>query len=174
MTFSTLVSSTTFGPDSVCMAAGIGEVSAIATFLQVGLSIGKTLNNYIEGVKDAPTEVCDLASEINTTLWQAGELKSLIASNDPSNGLNTRGVVFAQRCLAESEKIVEKITTLLQKTGSSANTTTEVTLESIELTLSNKLKWPILKPQLEKLKRSLGRIRIDICLLSSMHKARTG
>lgn len=156
------------------MAAGIGEASAIATFLQVGLSIAKTLNTYIEDFRDAPTEVCDLANEINSTLWQVEVLNSLIASNDPSNGWSTKGVVFAQKCLAESEKIISKILKLLQKSGSSFETTKVVTRDSIDLTLFSQLKWPTFKPQLQKVKRRLECIRMDICLLCGMHKAISG
>lgn len=69
----------------------------------------------INDVRDAPTEVCDLANEINSTLWQVEVLNTLIAKNDPTNGWSAKGVVFAQKCLAESEKIIKKILTLLQK-----------------------------------------------------------
>lgn len=156
------------------MAAGIGEASAIATFLQVGLSIATTLNTYIADVRDAPTEVCDLANEINSTLWQVEVLNSLIASNDPSNGWSAKGVVFAQKCLAESEKIINNISTLLQKAGRSEEGATLVTRESIDLKLFSQLRWPTFKPQLEKVKRRLECVRMDICLLCGMHKAICG
>lgn len=50
----------------------------------------------------------------------------------------------------------------------------QVTLDSLDLSLFTKLKWPTFKPQLEKVKRRLECIRMDICLLVGMHKAISG
>jgi hypothetical protein len=62
--------------------AGIGEVSAVATFLQIGFSLATTLTTYIADVKDAPDEIAGLASEIDSTLRHVGELDLLLLENE--------------------------------------------------------------------------------------------
>lgn len=154
--------------------AGIGEASAIATFLQVGFGLATTLNAYIENVRDAPDEVAELATEMNATLWQVEQLSSLIAQNDTTQTFNVRGIQFAQKCLSESENIIQKLAKLVEKSGSNIIGTGIVTGDAIDFTIFKKLRWPAFRPQLEKVKRRLECTRIDICLLFSIHKTISG
>ena len=154
--------------------AGIGEASAIATFVPIGFSLATSLTTYIGDVKDAPDEIASLAVEIDATLRLVEELEVLLTSNKATGGWNDNGVAFAIKCRRDSERVISKLLKLLTKSKSSVAGTGAVSHKDIDISLFNRVLWPRFKPKVEVAKRELERTRIDILLARDLYKAKTG
>lgn len=156
------------------MAAGIGEASAIATFITIGFSLAKTLTAAIGDIQDAGDEVSALATEIDVVLRQVEDLDVLLKANRQTKGWNNNGVVLAQKCRDDSETIVNRLVDLLKKSGSSAPVNGTVGRQDVDLSLIRRINWARLTPRLEVTKRELERVRISILLARSLYTARLG
>ena len=156
------------------MAAAVGEASAIATFLQLGFSLAKVLTTYIDDVKDTPEEIASLAREIDSTLRHLEELNALIDYNKAARIWNANGEALAQQCRADSERIIHKLLKLLRKSGSSVAVDGLVTRQDIDISVSSRLSWPLLKQRLKVAKLELEQVRIKILLLGVLYTAKAG
>jgi len=154
------------------MAAGIGEASAIATFLQIGFSLAKTLSTYIADFKDTPKEISELAEEINLTLGHVEELNALLDRNQINPVWNGNGVKWAHKCRADSERLVQKLLKLLQNSGTSIPSNGTVGRQDIDISLFHRASWPRLRPQIELVQRELERNRVNILLLISFYESK--
>ena len=154
-------------------AAGIGEASAIATFLQVGFSLATTLTTYIADVKEAPDEISSLATEIDATLRQVQELDNLLSANEETKGWNENGVILAKKCRTDAEKVVEKLVKLSGKSGADTPKTGTVERKDLDISLFKKVSWPRFKPRVEVVKHELERTRIDILLARDYYNVKS-
>lgn len=150
-------------------AGGIGEASALVTFLQVGFSLATSLTTYIGDVQEAPDEISALATEIDATLRQVEELDSLLELNKQTKAWNQNGVILAQKCRTDSERVITKLVKLLRKSGSVAPTQGTIGRQDIDISRFKSLQWPRFKPRLEVVKSELERSRINILLARDLY-----
>lgn len=155
------------------MAGGVGEASAVVTFLQVGFSLAITLTEYIDTAKEAPTEIASLAGEIESTLGHVAELDILLQENEKTKGWNERGVTFAKKCRLDAEAVIDKITDLLKRAGAGSLAKGATDRLKIDVPLLKKINWVRLKPRAEVVKRELERIGVKILLARDMYKAKS-
>ena len=153
-------------------AGGIGEASAIATFLQVGFSLATTLTTYIADAKDAPDDIAGLATEIDATLRQVQELETLLSENEKTKGWNENGIIFAKKCRTDAERVVKKIVCLLRKSGTGLPEKGTIEREDIDISLFRRVGWLRFKPRAEVVKHELERTRIDILLARDLYKVK--
>ncbi|KAI9729216.1 MAG: hypothetical protein M1834_007008 [Cirrosporium novae-zelandiae] len=152
--------------------AVIGEASAVLGVLQLGFSLATALSSYISDFRDAREDISALSSEIQATLYQLNDLNALIEKNEITHCWTYAGLKNAQKCVTDSEKIVENLRKLLQK--STSTKTDRLEREDIDVTLFCQAKWPWLKPDLEVHKRNLMDIQIRILIAHSSYMTKAG
>lgn len=154
--------------------AGVGEASALATFITLGFSLVKALDSYIGDVQEANDEVSALATEIDATLRQVQELEALLETNQITKGWNNNGVVLAEKCRDDSVKVVNKLVGLLKKSNAALPENGTIGRQDVNLSLFSRLQWPRFKPKLDVAKREVERTRIDILFVKSLYNAKLG
>lgn len=155
------------------MAAGVGEASAVISVLQLGFNLATTLNTYIGDYQDAKDDISRLATEVDATLLQVEELNKLLEENKKTKGLSDYGVILAEKCRTDSEKVVKKLLKLLTKSGASLPTSNVIGPKDIDISKFSRATWPLLKPQVEVVKAELERTKIDILLARNCYQAQS-
>jgi len=154
--------------------AGIGEASAIASFVTIGFSLTKSLTAVIGDIRGAGDDVSGLATEIDAVLRQVEELDVLLVDNMQSKVLSDNGVLLAKKGRDDSESIVNKLVNLLKKSGSAAPATGTVGRQEIDFSLIRRINWARLKPRLELTRRELEQVRISMLLVKTLYTAKGG
>lgn len=144
--------------------AGIGEASAVAATIQIGVSLTKTLVAVVSDYRSAREDINNIATEVNATLKQAEELDHIVADNVRTKRLNHRGLQLALKCKTDSERIVQKLIKLLTKAEVPGHELYTFKVEDIEVSKFRSAAWHFWKPKLEVIKRELDSIRIQILL----------
>jgi hypothetical protein len=145
--------------------AGIGEATAIAASIEIGLSLAKTLIAVVSDYKSAREDISSVATEVDATLNQAAELDALVKNNAHTRRLNDRGLRLAEKCKVDSTRIVEKLIRLLTKAGVPQDRSSTIEPEDIEVSKFGRTAWIFLKPQIVVIQRELNSVRIQILLL---------
>ena len=153
--------------------AGIGEATAIAASIEIGLSLAKTLVAVVSDYKSAREDISSVATEVDATLNQAAELDALVKNNDHTRRLNDRGLRLAEKCKVDSTRIVEKLIRLLTKAGVPGDHPSTIGPDDIEVSKFGRAAWIFLKPQIVVIQRELNSVRIQILLLHTFIDAQT-
>jgi hypothetical protein len=149
------------------MAAGIGEASAIIAVVEIGLSLANALNTYVASVAAAPDDISNLSSEIDATLSHLRGLESLIQKNKETRAWDDDGLELAKRCIADCERIVNKLRSLLRKANWKDKEGVDkkvVDRSEIDLSKFERALWPRLKPELQICKDELQGVKLNIIL----------
>ena len=148
------------------MAAGIGEVSAILSVAQIGISLSKTLIAYIEEVKDAPSHIRRIGNEILTTSERLKDIGELVNQNPHTKVFSEEGINSAIRCSSECQVIIRDVKSVLCKGGWKLYPR-DSEKDEIDPSLFSTLRWPFAKIKLEVPRAELHRIKLDLSLLFS-------
>ncbi len=148
---------------------GVGEISAIITIADVGLSLSRALIGYVGDVKGAGHRVQEIANEINSTSDQLKELGELVQQNPTTHLFSDEGLKRSQKLAAAFKKTINEIRDALRKADVHLDPD-NVDSGEIELTRFSKFSWPWVQPKLEVPRAELQRLKIDLVLLYSSVK----
>jgi hypothetical protein len=152
---------------------GVSGASAIFTITQVGLSLATTLNTYVADVRNGRDDITNLANEIGATVIHIQELNNLIEGNSRTWGWSDNGLLLAKKCCTECEKVLIKLRVVFCKSGA-VTKGDNVTRDEIDISIFDRLSWPLLKPRLAVLRQELQMIKIDILIALNTYKAHVG
>lgn len=151
----------------------LGGAAAVIAIVQTAFSLASALNSYASDVQEAGDDILSLAHEIDSTFGQLRDLGDLIEKNDKTHAWSDYGLKNAQQCVSNSEKIVQKLRKLLQKSSASV-TSDEVRSDDIDVTKFEKLLWPRYKARLEFWRQELRRVKQDILIAYSTYMTQAG
>ena len=142
--------------------AGIGEASAIIAVAQIGITLSRTIFEFVGEVKDAPKQVRLIGREICTTSERLEEVGRLVDTNHTRQLFSEGGIASAKRCSNDCDDIITEVSALLAKGGWKPGSAAPE-LKDLDVSWLQALRWPLLRlrlagPQadLEKLKASLS------------------
>ena len=92
-----------------------GTASAVLGILQVGFSLAKAIRETVKDYKDAADDLISLAQEIESTLYLVSQLDRLVVDNKKTGTFNNGGLAELNRCLKNTEQIVEALVELLTR-----------------------------------------------------------
>lgn len=147
--------------------AGIGEASAIIAVASLGISLSKTLIEFVGEVKDARSRIERIGNEVLTTSERLKEIGNLIERNKQTRIFSEEGISSAKRCSTDCQQIIDELKTLLLKGGS------ELRSETFEINASifSAIRWPWIRAKLEVPRAELQKVKIDLTLLFSSFMA---
>lgn len=156
--------------------AGIGEASAIIGTVQIGFSLARTLNTYIGDYKDSRDSIISLAAELEATIIQVKELRSLVENSRSSNVLGEGSVKLAEKCTKDSDRLIKRLVELLTKARLPEDPAAIVNIkpEDIFVGRLTRAYWPLVKPQVDVVRSELHLMKTDILLARSCIQSQTG
>ncbi len=134
----------------------IGEISAIITVVELGLTFGNALLKFINEVKDAPRHMKSIAEQILFTTERLKEIYGLLENNGTTKTFTEEAVQSALRCSSSCETIIKEVEFLLIKCNWG---------RTERLELSGAVRWLFLKGKLQLPLAELQRIKSDLSLL---------
>lgn len=158
-----------------------GGVSAALQVAQTGLQLATTLNAYISDFKEGQDDIASLANLIDATIIHLQEIDRRIQENPATRGWNDSGLKLAQKCCSDCDKVIEKLSKLLKKSGAGKGVNGQVgngdigiKREDIDLTLFRRGTWPLQKPRFLAVKQELVNIKLDILICLQTYTAHVG
>lgn len=140
----------------------VGTASAVLGILQVGFSLAKAIRETVKDYKDAADDLISLAQEIESTLYLVSQLDRLVVDNKKTGTFNDGGLAELNRCLKNTEQIVEALVELLTKTGISHPPGTKVKPEDLIISRPHRRKWLGQKSRVKDKQDELNKVRLEV------------
>ena len=140
----------------------VGTASAVLGILQVGFSLAKAIRETVKDYKDASDDLISLAQEIESTLYLVSQLDRLVVDNKKTRTFNDGGLAELNRCLKNTEQIVQALVDLLTKTGVSHPSGTKVNPENLIISRPHRRKWLGQKPRVKEKQEELNKVRLEV------------
>ncbi|GAB7334630.1 hypothetical protein MBLNU13_g06593t1 [Cladosporium sp. NU13] len=140
----------------------VGTASAVLGILQVGFSLAKAIRETVKDYKDAADDLIGLAQEIESTLYLVSQLDRLVVDNKKTGTFNDGGLAELNRCLKNTEQIVEALVELLTKTGVSHPPGTKVNPENLIISRPHRRKWLGQKSRVKDKQEELNKVRLEV------------
>ena len=140
----------------------VGTASAVLGILQVGFSLAKAIRETVKDYKDAADDLISLAQEIESTLYLVSQLDRLVVDNKKTGTFNDGGLTELNRCLKNTEQIVEALVELLTKTGISHPPGTKVKPENLIISRPHRRKWLGQKSRVKDKQEELNKVRLEV------------
>lgn len=156
--------------------AGIGEASAIIGTVQIGFSLARTLNTYIGDYKDSRDSIIGLAAELEATIIQVNELRSLVENSQSSNVLGEGSIKLAEKCTKDSDRLIKRLVELLTKARLPEDPAAIVNIKPEDIVVGRLTRafWPLVRPQVDVVRSELHVMKTDILLARSCIQSQTG
>ena len=140
----------------------VGTASAVLGILQVGFSLAKAIRETVKDFREAEDDLRSLAEEIESTLYLVSQLDKLVVDNKKTGIFNDGGLAELNRCLKNTEQIVEALVALLTKTGISHPPGTKIKAENLIVSRSNRKKWLGQKSRVKEKQDELTKVRLEV------------
>jgi hypothetical protein len=140
----------------------VGTASAVLGILQVGFSLAKAIRETVKDYKDAADDLISLAQEIESTLYLVSQLDRLVVDNKKTGTFSDGGLAELNRCLKNTEQIVEALVELLTKTGISHPPGTKVKPENLIISRPHRRKWLGQKSRVKDKQDELNKVRLEV------------
>lgn len=140
----------------------VGTASAVLGMLQVGFSLAKAIRETVKDFREAEDDLKSLAEEIESTLYLVSQLDKLVVDNKKTGIFNDGGLEELNRCLKNTEQIVEALVALLTKTGISHPPGTKIKAENLIVSRSNRKNWLGQKSRVKEKQEELTKVRLEV------------
>lgn len=144
--------------------AGIGEVSAIITIADVGITLSKALIAYVGEVKDAGLQIQGVADEISSVSDRLKEAAELAERNTSTRLFSEEGLRRLRSLAASCEGVLDQIRDILKWTIVGFDPD-HLSGDKIDISRLAKLRWPLIQSKLDLPRARLVTLKIDLLLL---------
>ncbi|KAK4914299.1 hypothetical protein LTR49_017437 [Elasticomyces elasticus] len=151
------------------MPGGLDEAAAILTFVEVGFSVAKALKTYIENYKDAPSDIKQLARDLESTMGYVKELEGMLEKNEKAPVLKANAVGEAQRCVDQANVVVKGLVGLLTRGNKQEVLAVPLKPEDLDMSRLQQFTWPLQRNAFVKVKNELQSLTSKIMMFLALY-----
>ncbi|KAK4892418.1 hypothetical protein LTR27_009074 [Elasticomyces elasticus] len=154
------------------MPGGLDEAAAILTFVEVGFSVAKALKTYIENYRDAPSDVKQLARDLESAMGYVKELEAMLAENAKKTVLAPGALSEAQRCIHHANVVVKALVGLLSRGNKQEVSAEPLKPEDLDMSRLQQMTWPLQKNAFVKVKNELHSLTSKIMIFLALYASK--